>query len=270
MDELDQEIDNMSEAQRQAAAEPKADTRGRVTNAGYVRKLRNREQWERYDSIVVGVGARNQSKGWFENFVDLSRVSQISWFQSRDSNVDQCWTNQKSERYDFAQDLYQFMLEFLCPAYMAEFSNDGAAAKYAQFLWTQELPKALGIECLLADSDIIAQAPATAFMAGRGNFGAFATDTAGSLVIGGNNGTPNKENAWLFPDPVMIAAVAKLTVRGIIGQPVNDVLRALPGPGTSSVPDGNGGYITVNNWFAIRATFRGPRYMQLRGARSAA
>ena len=264
------EIDNMSEAERQQAADPKADTRGRVTNAEYVRRLRNREQWERYDSIIVGNGAASQSKGWFNDFIALSRVSQISWFQSRDSNVDLCWTNQKSERYDYAQDLYQFMLEFLCPAFMAEFAEDAGAYKYAQLLWTQELPKALGTEVLLADSDIIAQAPATAFMAGRGNFGTFATDTAASMVVGGNNGVPAKENCWLFPDPVMIAAVAKLTVRAQIGQPVNDILREMPGPGVSLVPKGDGTYIEVDNWFAIRATFRGPRYMQLRGARSAA
>lgn len=267
--ELQEMYDNMPEDQRAAASEPKPDTRGRVTNATAVRMLRNKEQWERYDSVVIGVGASSQSKGWFDTFQGLARVSQISWFQSRDSNVDTCWTNQKSERYDYAQDLYQLMVEFLCPTYMAEFSQDGAAAKYAQLLWTQELPKALGMEALLADADIIAQAPATAFPAGRGNIGMFATDTGASVLNGGNNGVATRENSWLWPDPVMIAAVAKLTVRAYIGQPINNVLREMPGPGISKIPKGDGTYIDVPNWFAIRCTFRGPRYMQLRGARSA-
>jgi hypothetical protein len=67
----------------------------------------------------------------------------------------------------------------------------------------------------------------------------------------------------------MIAAKAKLTVRAYIAQPIKDLLAAIPGPGLSLYPNGTGGYVEKPNWYAIRVTFRGPRYLQLRGARSA-
>lgn len=258
----------MDELEQAKEAEPQSDSRGRVMNAADVRRLRNREQWERYDSIMVGPGASQVTKGWFNSFTEFARVSQIMWFQSRDSNVDLCYTNQRSERYDYAQDLYNFHLEFIASTFEAEFDSLGASAKAMQNIWCQELPKALGIEVLLADADIIAQGPATAFMAGRGNSGGYATDTGATLVHGGTNGVPNKENGWAFPEPIMIASHAKLTVRAQIGQPIKDLIQAMEGPGTSLYPNGQGGYVEKPNWYGVRATFRGPRYMQLRGARS--
>ena len=36
------------------------------------------------------------------------------------------------------------------------------------------------------------------------------------------------------------------------------------------VPDGAGGTVELPNWYIIRITMRGPRYLQLRGARSSA
>lgn len=257
-----------SEEEMIAASEPISDSRGRVKNAEAVRALRAREQWERYDTVIVGQGAQDQSKGWFNNFAGFAGVSQISWFQSRDSNVDLAWTNQKSERYDYAQDLYKCNIEFLSPAYQAEFDSLGEAQKAGLIIWTQELPKALGFEVLLADADIIAQGPGTAFMAGRGNAGGYATDTGSAFVSGGNNGLAMQDNAWSFPEPIMIAAKAKLTVRAFIGAPIKNLLAQLPGPGTIQIPNGLGGYIEAPNWYGIRVTFRGPRYLQLRGARS--
>ncbi len=258
-----------SEQELLALSEPISDARGRVTNAADVRALRSREQWERYDTVIVGAGAQDQSKGWFNNFTGFAGVSQLSWFQSRDSNVDLAWTNQKSERYDYAQDLYNCNIEFLSPAYQAEFDSLGESQKEALMIWNQELPKALGFEVLLADADIIAQGPGTAFMAGRGNSGLVATDTGSPLVSGGTNGLPVRDNAWSFPEPIMIAAKAKLTVRAYIAQPVKQLLAALPGPGMVTIPKGDGTYIESPNWYGIRITFRGPRYLQLRGARSA-
>jgi hypothetical protein len=259
-----------SEEELLALSEPIADSRGRVKNADTVRTLRAREQWERYDTVIVGQGAQDQSKGWFNNFAGFAAVSQISWFQSRDSNVDLAYTNQKSERYDYAQDIYNCNIEFMSPAYQAEFDTLGESQKEALIIWTQELPKAMGFETLLADADIIAQGPGTAFMAGRGNAGGFATDTGASMVSGGNNGLAMRDNSWSFPEPIMIAAKAKLTVRAYIASPIKNLLAQLPGPGTVEIPNGLGGYITVPNWYGIRVSFRGPRYLQLRGARSAA
>lgn len=250
---------------------PIPDHRGRVMNAGPIRALRSREQWERSDTLWIGQGAGDQSKGWFNTFAAAANVSQWSWFQGRDANVDLAYTNQKSDRYDYAQDLYTCEMEFLAPAFQAELADgNAAAAKAMQLIWTQEIPKALGCEVLLADADIIAQAAATSFMAGKGNTGSWATDSAGSMVFGGTNGVPSRGNAWQWPEPIMIAAVAKLTVRAFLATPLKSVLLNMPGPGVDLIPNGTGGYIEKPNWFGIRVTFRGPRYMQLRSARSAA
>lgn len=261
-----------TEAEREAL-ELAARGSGRVDReaAQTVRRMRAREQWERYDTVIVGNGAADQSKGWFNTFTGFANVQQLSWFQSRDANVDLAYTNQRSERLDYAQDLYNLNVEYIAPSYLAEFDSAGELSKIAQALWTQELPKAMSFEVLLADSDIIAQGPGTAFMSGRGNAGMFATDSGASVFNGGNNGLANRDNGWSFPEPIMLAAQAKITVRAYIAQPIKDALRALIGPGSWVFPNPSqpSGYYTMPQWFSIRVSLRGPRYMQLRGARSA-
>ncbi len=265
MDEL-QVSDKMVETAENEALTGKG--RVPVESARVIRKLRAREQWERYDSIVVGPGATNVSRGWFNNLQEFAKVSKLSWFGSRDSNVDLAYSNQQTERYDYAQDLYNMNVEFCAPPFLAEFARLGAPEKAAQMWWKEELPKLIAFEVLLADSDIIAQGPGTAFMAGRGNAGAFATDSGAAFYEGGNNGLANRDNGWSFPEPIMLAAQAKLTVRAFLAQPLKDALLNASGPGYMDVPKEDGTFVQVPNWFFIRVNMRGPRYMQLRGARS--
>jgi hypothetical protein len=66
----------------------------------------------------------------------------------------------------------------------------------------------------------------------------------------------------------MLAAKAKLTVRGSIDAPLRAMLASLPGPGAKRIPIGNGQYYEMPNWYGIRISFWGPRYLQMRGARS--
>jgi hypothetical protein len=254
---MDETLLQQPEEQRQAMSEPVVGPTGRVKNAGIIRVLKDREQFERYDTVMIGEGQSAISKGYFDTFQAAGKTTH--------SNVDLAYTNQTSDRYDYAQDLYTCEMEFLAPTMIEEFEEDAASTLYATQMWTQQCPQHLGMNVLLADADIIAQSPASTFLAGKGSAGAFATDSAGGIYSGGTNGTPAKGNGWSWPEPIMVTAKANLTVKGWSSQWLRDALSQMPPPGAKLIPDGSGGRVRVPNLYGIRITFRGPRYLQLRG-----
>ena len=112
------------------------------------------------------------------------------------------------------------------------------------------------------------RAPAAHYPAGLGPAYGLVSGASAPTALGGTNGEPHISNSFMWPDPVMLAAKAKLTVRGSIDAPLRSFLSKLDGPGTKQVPDGKGGFVTIDNWYVIRISHWGPRYLQLRGGRS--
>jgi hypothetical protein len=244
-------------------------TAGRILNPNDFRNARSREQYERYDSVCVFDGAESKTKGWFNSFAAFGNSTQLTWFASRDSNVDLAYSNSTSERLDQAQDIYSIQAAFYADTHQAQFASLSAQNQAAVLWWTQELPKYLALTALLGDSDILAQATADRFMAGAGNVGGFAQDTGASVVNGGNNGNADRTNGYHFPDPILLAAQSKLVVKGQIATPLKTSISDLLGPGYVEVPRGDGTYTRKPIQYGIKITMRGPRYLQLRGAYSA-
>jgi hypothetical protein len=247
-----------------------ADDRGVVPSnaAADIRRMRVAEMWARYDSIVIGEGAADKSRGWFNSWADMAAADSLEFFSGRSSNAGAAYTNQNTERTDWAQDLYQTRIEFIAPPGLSELESDPNDGKTMPILFCETFPNQMFARVVLAESDEIAKAPCRFFPAGLGGaFGqVFGAQAPGA--IGQSNGDPHVSNAWVWPDPILLAAKAKLTVKMGIDAPLRQLLQGLAGPGHKSVPDGSGGTRNVPNWYTIRVSNWGPRYLQLRGARS--
>jgi len=246
------------------------DSRGVISKnlAAQIRQIRAGEIWERVDSVVIGPGAAARSRGWFNSWADMAGADQLQWFSGRDTAAGPAYVNQSTERTDWAQDLYQTHIEFISPTGLAEYESVGDDAQITPILFSQMLPQMLSIRITLADADEIAKAPSSHFPAGFGPTYPVFAGAASTAVMPGTQGEPTVSNSWKWPEPIMLAAKAKITVYGNIDAPIRDVFRTLPGPGNKLIPDGLGGQIVMPNWYTIRITHRGPRYLQLRGSRS--
>jgi hypothetical protein len=256
----------------QAEIDAEADGRGVIPPAvaDEIRSLRAAEQWERVDSVVIGDGAAARSRGWFDTWADFAAADQIAWFSGRDTGAGPAYVNVTTERTDWAQDLYSTGIEFIAPTGIADIEEDANDAQITPLLFTSMLPTMMSIRVTLADSDEIAKAPANHFPAGYGVAYPVVSAAAAPSVIGGSQGEPRVGNGWKWPEPVMLAAKAKISVFGGLDAPIRQALAALPGPGFKLIPDGAGGVIRMANWYQIKITHRGPRYLQLRGGRSSA
>lgn len=252
----------------------KTDDRGVIdfAQAAKFRQARAREQWERFDSIVVGPTAVQQSQGWFENWNDFAAANRLSWFAGRSSNVGPAYSNQDSERTDWAQDVYDISFEMIAPPGIGDLETDSNDALYTQVLFGQ-LTDALSLRVVLSESDEIAKAPASHFPGGFGISYPLIASQGTSYAAKGNNGEPIVGNTWKFPVPIMLAAKSRITIEGQIDAPLRQTFAAISGPGSKVIPTGKpapGDFHTQPNWYVMRATIRGPRYLQLRGARSSA
>lgn len=259
----------------------KAGPRGTIPSdlAAAIRRTRAAEQWQRYDTIVVGPGAQNQTRGWYNDFASFAQADELTWFNGREANIGLAYSNQRTERYDFAQDLYQFGAEFYAPTGFAEYERS-TEAQFLVDLWTKELPARMAFRVQIADTDNVLQIPAPHAPPGIGRTGAFGNDAPAPMFDGGTMGVPHVSNSWKWPEPLMIPAKGLVTVSARVDDPLRSFMQQLAAfPGSKSIPvpvapTGNGDpNLTRNqnypNWFMIRLYLRGPRYVQLRGARSA-
>ena len=111
--------------------------------------------------------------------------------------------------------------------------------------------------------------PAGVGTTGAGNAGAGVLNS-----IPGHTGTADNRNTWSWPEPLEVAAKSKIIVSARIDEPILAWLRQLDSlPAQKDIPivgaDGEIDNTVYRNWYRIRVWHRGPRYVQLRGARSA-
>lgn len=267
----DAEAAELEQAAKEAL-QSDAPVRGEI--ADWVRHTRSREQWERYDTIVVAQGANARDDGWFNTWADFAQASQIEWFKGRSSSVGESYTNQSRERTDFAQDFYQLGIEFIAPVGSADLQSDQLDAQFFPLFFTQELPQAMMFEIQVAQSDTILKIPGSHAPGGVGPAGMVLDQSTGPTVIPGTNGQAFISNVWKWPEPILIPAKGSISVKATIDNPAKTFLTNYTAcPGVKNVPmcppDPNGATIALPMEYKIRVTNRGPRYLQLRGARSA-
>ncbi len=207
------------------------DSRGVIpaAEAAQVRELRAEEQWERYDSVVIGEQAEDQSRGWFNSWPGFAGAQQLRWFSGRDPGVGSAFTNQFSERTDWAQDFHQIMFEFIANTGLSDFEEDPNDAQITPLMFAQMLPQYLRLRVVLSDSDDIAGAPASHFPAGFGTSYPLVSGAAAPAVFAGNNGEPIVANSWKFPEPVMLAAKSQIRIEGEISQPLRNAFAGMAG-----------------------------------------
>lgn len=241
-----------------------------------VRGIRSREQWIRYDSCVVGPGARDVDPSWFNTWAEFADADRLIFGNGkRNSNVGAAYTNQGSEREDYAQDIYQSGIEWVAPAGIHDKEEDDTDAMFMPLVFTRELPPRTSIKCVIADTDTNVIAPAIHWPASVGNTGQGTDDSANDVTLPGQTGNVDLRSAWSWPEPVKIPAKGLFMVEMRLDQPWKRALLSLvnsPKNKTVQIPPPLGGLsigtMVVPNWYIIRVWHRGPRYVQLRGARS--
>lgn len=238
--------------------------------AEMMRSIRAGETWVRYDSIVIGEGARDLSRGWFNTWQEFAAANRLEFFSGRDSNVGLAYTNQTVERTDWASDLYQANMEFFGPAAPAELCESNLDAQVSPYLFQQYMPHLLSTRVILSESDEILSVPANHIPSGHGISYPAVAAAAAPITIPGNQGMPSVGNGFKWISPIMLASKSKITVQCEINNPVRQVWSQLPGPGALLIPNGAGGQIRMPIWYVFRFSFISQRYVQMRGARSSA
>ncbi len=240
-----------------------------------VRDLRSKEQWLRYDTIVIGPGARDADPGWFNTFAEFADADRVLFNTgSRSRAVGLEYSNQQSEREDFAQDIYQTGIEFHAPPGILDVESQSLDALAMPLLFGTELPNRSSFRITMADTDTIAIIPGIHAPAAVGTTSVATDDSSSNVTLPGQTGTADLRNSWTWPEPIKIPAKGQFAVEMRLGQPIRQCLAQLTNtPGTKTfveaLPDLQTHIVECPNWYFIRVWHRGPRYVQLRGARSA-
>lgn len=245
-----------------------------LTNAG--RKVRSREQWLRYDSIVIGEGARDASPSWYNTFAEFAEADALNWFTgSRTRQVGLSYSNIAGDTEDFAQMIYQSGIEFIAPLGALNAASQGLEnVGVLQNLFVNELPKRMAFTVRMMDTDDVLIAPGIHMPGGVGNSGQTGFIQSAISFSAGQTGTPEVRNTWSWPEPLEVPARSKISLSARIDRPTRTLLQqfdTLPGTQVYPVEDANGEFRFVEqpNWYVIRVWHRGPRFVQLRGARTA-
>jgi len=239
-----------------------------------VRKLRAREQWLRYDSLVVGRNSTKATSSWYETMADFANADSLAWGDGvRKKGVGRAYTNSGGETEDWAQLVYQSGVEFIAPIGMLPFEEEIVDAAILPQIWTTELPQRMSFAVSLQDVDNVLLVPGAHLPGGTGATGVVAEGAGALNTYAGSNGPSNLRATWTWPTPLPIAAKSKLVVSATIDKPLRGVLQGMEASPDSKqlvVPSPNGETTTVEypNWFVIRVWHRGPRSVQLRGAYS--
>ena len=245
-----------------------------------VRQLRSKEQWLRYDSVVIGPGARDVDPTWFNTWAQFADAESILFNAGqRSANVGLAYTNQSSEREDFAQDIYQSGVEFIAPPGIIGLDQDSSDSLLMPLVFTNEIPNRSSFQVVMADTDTVALLPGIHLPAGVGTTGTRTDDSSSDVTIAGHTGTADVRNTWNWPEPIKIPAKGQFNVRMRLDQPWKRcLLNLVNSPGNKQIqvppPPSNGSQFEeavsflCANWYVIRVWHRGPRYVQLRGARS--
>jgi hypothetical protein len=236
------------------------------------RGMRAEEQWLRYDTVCIGPGAKDIDAGWFNTWEEFAKASKIVWGNERQDAGDS-FSNLSGPQEDFAQVIYQSGVDFIPPLGMLGFESQ-LLDSLLPAIFVRDLPKAMAFHVIQANTDDIAVVPGGHMPGVSGVTGA-QFDGAGSLVLdGGQRGTADTRNSWQWPTPLKVPAKSKLQVVSRVDGELRDFFLSLPiTPGTKTIPftDSQGELqtTTYQNFYRIRVWHRGPRFVQLRGARSA-
>lgn len=252
-----------------------ADVEGGILTKDQINQLRRTrvgEQWERIDSVVIGKGASGAggSKGWFETWKDFAETDELVWFQGRDTGAPKSLVNQLGERTDWAQTIHQTLVEFVAPVGISDIESDPNDGFVTPQIFVQQLANFMPMRLIISEADEMTNAPGSHYPSGFGTSYPLQAGAAAPSTYAGQQGEPLITQGWKWPEPLGLAAKSNIAVKARIDNPLRKFFAGLPGPGVKEVPDGDGGIVELPNWYYIRITHRGPRWLQIRGARESA
>lgn len=226
-----------------------------------------RQPWLKYDSIVIGPGAKTQDTGWFNTWQEFASASKISWFGDRSSSVPDWATSDDSDRTDWPYMIHQFGIEFWAP-HTLQTRNALLTDNWAPLYFTQNLPFRLAFRLQLAQTDQILKLPGVHAPGGTGASGTVLDNSPSAMVIPPSNGTQSIKNSWIFPDPVKISTRSLIRLETKVEFPDQQFLAQAVGPGSQFFPvNAAGDPALLGNYYIIRAWLRGARYIENIGAR---
>lgn len=242
-----------------------------------VRDLRDKGIWVRYDSVLVGQdGLIPNVPGWNTSFQQLANREEIRFNDGSrtEGTAGPTYCNQSGDTEDWAQDIYQTRVEFFSTFGMEQVDAQGLDAGFMPNYWQQELPRRCSFEIKVADSDGYLKVPGVMLPSNLGVEGSQIGGAAGTLAIPGHTGQADLGVGFIWPEPLKIPAKGKIVTIMRIGFPVRQFLQAMAvSPGAKNipvpvVPGQVDQLVQYPNTYVIRVSHWGPRYLQLRGARS--
>jgi hypothetical protein len=244
-----------------------------------VRGLRAKEPWVRYDSIVIGPNLPNVP-GWFPNFGAYAASDEVRFNDGSrtEGTAGAEYCNQSGDTEDWAQDIYRTAVEYIAPFGIEDVEQSSFDEAFGPTFWTQEMPRRCIATVSLADTDSILKVPPIMLPSNMGVSDATFGGAGSIFTVPGQTGGNDLKSGWTWPKPVKVPAKGKIIVSIRLGKPVRAFLQAVGifAPSQKGVPMsvvGAGGIILNQivpypNWYTIRVSHWGPRYLQLRGARS--
>lgn len=244
-----------------------------------VRGLRSKEPWVRYDSVVIGPGLPNV-QGWFANFGALAATEAVRFNDGTrtEGSAGAEYCNQSGDTEDWAQNIYRTAIEFHAPFGIEEVEQSSYDEAFGPVFWTQEVPRRCITTVSLQDTDNILRVPPVMLPANLGVSNAVLGGAASIFCVPGQTGADDLRSGWTWAKPIEVPAKGKVIVTIALGKPVRTFLQQVGifAPGQKLVPMsvvGAAGLIVNQvvpypNWYFIRVSHWGPRFVQLRGARS--
>ena len=238
-----------------------------------VMKIRNKENWVRYDSICIGPGSTKEDTGWFENWSDFSAVKKIKLFERGRPTANSALCN-TTDREDWAQLIYGMWIEWLAPVSDLRRLTEAFDFDFASW-WTTEVVRTTFVTVTLANQDTVLQIPASFAPAGHGTTELRVDGAAAPTINPGVSGVASVGQAYLWPTPLGVPATKRVGVQLEFDSRIFGALAGLtnaPGSTVYATPDPlnplNTILRTIRNRFIIRVGLFGPRFAQLRGAYS--
>lgn len=243
------------------------------------RGLRSKEPWVRYDSVVIGPNLPNV-QGWFPNFGAFAAADGVRFNDGTrtEGSAGPEYCNQSGDTEDWAQNIYRTAIEFHAPFGIEEVEQSSFDEAFGPVFWTQEIPRRCIATMSLQDTDNILRVPPIMLPANLGVSNSVLNGAASIFTVPGQTGADDLRSGWTWAKPVQVPAKGKVIVTINLGKPVRAFLASVGifAPGQKIVPMaavGAGGIIVSQqvpypNWYMIRVSHWGPRFVQLRGARS--
>jgi hypothetical protein len=243
-----------------------------------IRNVRDENHWSRYDSVVIGPGASQQAPGWFDTFAAFANTDEHIFFTSaRTSSAGLPYVNTSGQSEDWRQDVYALRVEAFSTFGWEGADQNALDSGFLPLLWSTDVPRRSSGRLRLADTDDVLIQPVITTPGVVGPAGGDIGAAASTATLAPGQGIADQRAGWVFPRPLQVPAKGKITFAMKVGEPIRGFLAqltALPQRKNVVVPGVAGPSLTssqtvsVPNWYVIRVSLVGPRFLQLRGARS--